>query len=153
MAIGPRQQRLGHPLLAGRRRHEQIVQQPDGFQGEGAEQGIEVGKSQHLSRLALGHEEHRLPGGAALQQEGFGGLGPGRQPVERPVFHEQGGDPGNVPGGGLEDPHGAFPAGSWLTQISRSVAKPSPRARSTRASTFSLGGWGVRERIQRYWRL
>lgn len=61
----------------------------------------------------------------------------------------QGDDPGNVRRGGLEDLQGAFPAGSWLTQISWSVAKPSPRALAISASTLALGGWGERERIHR----
>ncbi len=61
----------------------------------------------------------------------------------------QGGDPGNVRRGGLEDLQGVFPAGSWLTQISWSVAKPSPFALAISASTLALGGWGERERTHR----
>ena len=100
--------------------------------------GLETGPVKGSERLDLA-----VGVDVPLVAEGLGPL------IVGGCAQHQGGDPGNVRRGGLEDLQGVFPAGSWLTQISWSVAKPSPLALAISASTLALGGWGERERIHR----
>ncbi len=104
--------------------------------------GLETGPVRGAERLdlAVGVD---VPLVAVPLVEGLGTL------IVGGCAQHQGGDPGNVRRGGLEDLQGVFPACSWLTQISWSVAKPSPLALAISASTLALGGWGERERIHR----